>query len=101
MNALWLGCLSALLTIAAEPVEVEGQPLAANVMRLLEALDYLGAPLPPESAAAIKQACTQRDGRGIQQLLDPQVLAIVSIDPESRVKVERGTARAALQQSGF
>ena len=31
-------------------VEVEGQPLAANVERLLDALDFLGAPLPADDA---------------------------------------------------
>src|SRR5262245_19132608 len=93
--------LCALLTIGQDPVDVEGQPLAANVVRLLEALDYLGAPLPTETVTTIKQACDQRDARRIQQLLDPYALLLVSINPESRVKVERGATRAVLQQSGF
>ena len=53
------------------PVVVEGQPLAANVKRLLQALDYLGAPLPAERNQALKAACHDRDAVKIQRLLDP------------------------------
>src|SRR5262249_53878379 len=49
----YLAALILLLAIARalgaqglEPVAVEGQPLANNVQRLLQALDFLGAPLP-------------------------------------------------------
>ena len=31
---------------ALVPVAVEGQPLASNIQRLIEALQFLGAPLP-------------------------------------------------------
>ena len=34
-------------------VEVEGQPLAANVERLQQALEFLGAPLPADVQAAL------------------------------------------------
>src|SRR5262245_59707410 len=84
-----------------EAVEVEGQPLAANVQRLLQALDYIGAALPQETAAPIQEAIKERDTLKIQKLLDPQVLVQVSLNPESRVKAARGPAVATLQQSGF
>src|SRR5687767_1896238 len=84
-----------------EIVQVEGQPLAANVLRVLEALDYLGMPLKAETAAEIKEAAGKRDALRLQRLLDPQVLLVVSINPESRVKVERGPAPAVLQQAGY
>lgn len=84
-----------------EPVAVEGQPLAANVNRLLEALTTLGAPLPKETADRLAQAGKARDAAALQKSLDPHVLFVVSLNPESRVKVERGPAPAALQQSGF
>src|SRR5262245_53426549 len=77
------------------PVAVEGQPLAANVRRLEQALDYLGAPLPPETRKALQIACANRDAAKIQRLLDPHVLLAVNINPEARVKVARGPARAS------
>ncbi|HEX7900092.1 MAG TPA: CehA/McbA family metallohydrolase [Planctomycetota bacterium] len=82
-----------------EPVEVEGQPLAANVERVAQALDVLGAPLPAAAQAALKEA--GQDGARIQRALDPRVLLVVGINPESRVKVARGPAEAVLQQSGW
>src|SRR5262249_2446973 len=83
------------------PVRVEGQPLAANVRRLEQALDYLGTPLPPATGKALQAACADRDGAAIQRLLDPHVLLAVSINPEARVKVARGPAKAVLQQAGY
>jgi len=84
-----------------ETIEVEGQPLAANVKRLVEALEYLGAPMSAETSAALKSAADARDAHKLQQLLDPHVLLVVSLNPESRVKVARGPAPAVLQQAGF
>jgi hypothetical protein len=84
-----------------EPIDVEGQPLAANARRLVEALQFLGAPLPPETARALQAAAKARDARKIQELLDPHVLILVTLNPESRVKAARGPAPAVLQQGGF
>ena len=84
-----------------EPVEVEGQPLASNVQRLIQALELLGTPLPIETTSALQTASRDRNARKIQQLLDPQVLFVVRLNPEVRVKVTRGPAPAILQQSGF
>jgi hypothetical protein len=82
-------------------VDVEGQPLAANVTRLLQALEFLGAPLPAETTTAIQAAAKARDAHKTQGLLDSHVLVVVSLNPESRVKVARGPAAATLQQGGF
>ena len=71
-------------------VTVEGQPLAANIERLAAALDYLGAPLPAELRANLLHAGQARDAQALQQLLDDRVLLSVHINPESRVRVERG-----------
>lgn len=81
--------------------KVEGQPLGQNARRLLQALEYLGTPLPKETNDAIDAAATARDAVKIQKLLDPHVLLAVNINPESRVKVARGPAEANLQQHGF
>ncbi|MCI0720926.1 MAG: CehA/McbA family metallohydrolase [Acidobacteria bacterium] len=84
-----------------EPIVVEGQPLASNVQRLIQALEFLGAPLPAETKSSLQAAGRARDARKIQQLLDPRVLFVVSLNPEVRVKVTRGPAASVLRQSGF
>jgi hypothetical protein len=84
-----------------EAIDVEGQPLAANVERLIQALELLGTPLPSETTSALQAAGRVRDARKIQQVLDRQVLFAVHLNPEVRVKVRRGPAPAILQQSGF
>jgi hypothetical protein len=83
------------------PVAVEGQPLAANVQRVQQALDYLGAPLPKDLETSLAAAATARDAAKLQQLLDPHVLCVVDINPEARVKAQRGPAKANLQQGGY
>lgn len=80
---------------------VEAQPLAANANRLLEALETFGSPLPVDATAAIRDAATKEDSRALQAALDKHVLFVVSINPESRVKVRRGPADPVLQQAGF
>lgn len=92
------------LVAYAEPlpvIEVEGQPLAANAWRIVQALDFLGAPLAGEIRAKLQTAITTRDGAGVQSALDALVLCVVDISPESRVKAQRGPAAAQLQQAGY
>ncbi|HXG12913.1 MAG TPA: CehA/McbA family metallohydrolase [Gemmataceae bacterium] len=86
---------------ALEVIDVEGQPLAANVNRLLQALDFLGAPLPADETRALQEAIKAQDAAKIQRLLDPRVLVVVTINPESRVKAARGPGKVALQQGGY
>jgi hypothetical protein len=81
--------------------DVEGQPLAANVTRLLAALDFIGSPLPRDNVAALQAAAKDKNAAKIQELLDPHVLVQVSLNPESRVKAARGPAAATLQQHGY
>jgi hypothetical protein len=81
--------------------DVEGQPLAANCIRLLDALEYLGAPLPQDVAQPLNEAIKSENPGVLQRVLDPYVLFVVSINPELRVKVQRGPADAVIQQSGF
>lgn len=96
-------CWTSPRTHAADlPYEpVEGQPLAANVGRLTEALEFLGQPLPASLTTKLGAARKERDAKEIQNLLDPQVVAVVSLNPEVRVKVERGPGTAVTQQGGF
>jgi predicted TIM-barrel fold metal-dependent hydrolase len=81
--------------LAQEAVEVEGQPLAANARRVLEALEYLGRPLA--AAAAVREA--GNDARRVQQELDPHVVFHVTLGAAGKASVGRGTP--ALQQAGW
>lgn len=96
--ATWLVAVQA---AGVRPAAVDGQPLAANVDRVIRALESLGSPLPAELAADLRGAIGQRDPVAIQRLLDPRVLLVVDINPEERVKVVRGPATASLQQGGY
>src|SRR5262245_13310895 len=82
-------------------VPVAGQPLAANVARFVAALDLLGASLPAEVKQSLADAVGKSDSKRLQQVLDDHVLFIVELNPESRIKVRRGSAKAVLQQGGY
>src|SRR5262245_59880205 len=82
-------------------IAVEGQPLAANIRRVIQALDVLGHSLPAEATTDLLSAAKARDHARLQTLLDRHVLLVVAINPESRVKVLRGPAPAQLQQGGY
>ena len=84
---------------------VEFQPLSAQVRRVVEALDMLGEPLPRETKERLIKAYALEDTaaavKEFQKALDPSCLIGVEINPESRVKVFPGTARAKLAQNGW
>lgn len=86
-----------------EFVEVEGQPLAANVARLLDSLEFLGSsPFTQGELRALKEAIAGRDAEAIQEILHSHVLFQVHLNPESRVKVARGGwERPVLQEGGY
>ncbi len=84
---------------------VEFQPLASATKRLIEALDYLGAPLAAKDQIALEAALISTDHEqaiaDIQKILDPYCLIEVNISHESRVKVKEGEAKKELMQSGW
>jgi hypothetical protein len=84
--------------------QVALQPLAQQVRRLEDTLNFVGQPLPAKTQEAIDRAIGGADEKAaveaLQQALDPLVLATVDINAESRVKVERGAADATLAQGG-
>jgi hypothetical protein len=83
---------------------VEYKPFAAQVVRVLEALEIGGEPLgeAPElkrlagSASDPAQAVIE-----MQKILDRHCLVGVTINPESRVKVEQGPAKPELLEQGW
>ena len=85
--------------------EVEHQPLVAATERLLEALEFVGAPLPAEDTKALQGALKETDAkvanRTIQRVLDAHCVVGVTINPESRVSVVEGPVAKRLIQGGW
>lgn len=82
-------------------VAVDPQPLGACVQRVITAFDSLGVPFPADQADALRGAIAAEDAMEIQKLMDSRSLFVVSINPELRVKVERGPGDTSLQQAGY
>ena len=84
---------------------VEPQPLLAQALRLNDALNYLGSSLSKEDQTELKQLqqkpLTQGTVKAIQSILDPYCIALVDINAESLVKVDRGAAAPHLIQNGW
>jgi|TARA_B100000809_G_scaffold232637_1_gene248739 hypothetical protein len=86
-------------------LDVEAQPLKAQVRRVIDALDFLGKPLGESDRNLLQLALDEDDDaraiKSIQELLDQRVLVNVTINPENRVKVSRGVAKAELVEQGW
>jgi hypothetical protein len=85
---------------------VEFQPLAAQVARVVQAMDVLGEPLPARDAAELRRLSGLSSGgakevEAMQRILDRHALVGVEINPESRVKVQQGQAPARLMEQGW
>ncbi|HLH53412.1 MAG TPA: CehA/McbA family metallohydrolase [Verrucomicrobiae bacterium] len=84
---------------------VELQPLAAQVKRVVEALELAGAPLSAEERKALNEAMDASDAaagcKAIQQILDQHCLVGVTINPEMRVKAAQGPAKPELLADGW
>jgi len=84
---------------------VEPQPVLAQALRLEEALAFLGSRMADQDITRLKaladEAPSERTLQAVQQILDPYCLALVHINPESRVKVNPGPAEASLMQNGW
>jgi hypothetical protein len=107
-----LSCLIVLIVSLAAAQQlpvvgtVEHQPLAAQVSRLLEALQLLGEPLAPEETSELRRLSGTPADRAsavaaIQSVLDRHCLVGIEINPESRVKVQEGPAKAELVEQGW
>jgi hypothetical protein len=83
---------------------VELQPLVAQVKRVSEALEYLGAPLSAQERQKLVAASSMNETEAvpaIQAVLDARCLVGVDINPEMRVKVAQGPAAAELVEKGW
>ncbi|TWT52185.1 hypothetical protein KOR42_30530 [Thalassoglobus neptunius] len=102
VTILLLGGLSFRNGYGDVPVlNVDGQPLAANVARLIECRQAMGAPFPEDLLIELKAAVQDQESMHIQELLDSEVLLAVHLNPEYRTKVTRGPAKALLTQNGY
>jgi hypothetical protein len=83
--------------LAAAQTRVSLQPFAQEVRQVETTLAYLGEPLAPKDENAINALIAKTDAAeaasGLEQILDQYTLAIVEINPESRVKVRPGPAK--------
>jgi len=85
---------------------VEHQPLAAQLLRLIEALQIVGEPLPANEASQLQQLAATTSGKPaavaeMQKILDRHCLVGVNINPESRVKAQEGPAKPELVEQGW
>ncbi len=90
---------------SAQVAVLHSQPLLSQALRLKEALSYLGSPMAPEDEKALDALRDHAPGAAvseqIQKILDPYCLFSVDINPEGRVKVDRGAAMARMIQGGW
>lgn len=84
--------------------QVSLQPFAQQVRQVETTLAYLGQPLAQSDLEAINAAIAEADEFSavahLTQILDKYTLAVVEINPESRVKVQPGAAKAELVEAG-
>lgn len=106
----WLALTLVTFSLSAEELpivsSVEQQPFAAQVLRVLEALNLLGEPLPPSDAAELRRLAAVTSAREktveqMQKILDRHCLVGVHINPESRVKIQEGPAKPELVEQGW
>ncbi|MGO9269641.1 MAG: CehA/McbA family metallohydrolase [Terriglobia bacterium] len=86
------------------PSSVPLQPFADEVRQLESALSFLGQPLPSADQesinAAFANSAPEKAIAAAESVLDKYALAVVTINAESRVSVQRGSATADLIQDG-
>lgn len=89
----------------AAVTSVEPQPLLGSIERLIEAMDYVGAPLPKSVTSQLKRLTPAADSiqvtKQVQRLLDPFCLAVVSLKPNGPPLVQPGAAKRELLEQGW
>lgn len=84
---------------------VESQPLISATERLLQTLEFVGAPLKKADSDKLAEVLKGTDAmvvtEQVQKILDPYCLALVTINPESRVSVTEGPVSKDLMQNGW
>jgi hypothetical protein len=101
--ALGMGGATAVARPLMSAQTTDLQPLAAQAGRIVETLDHLGAPLPAAERKALAEAGNdmEKGAARIESILDRHSLFLVTINPESRVKVAAGPAKPELVEAGW
>lgn len=95
----FLACVS-----LVQGADIEPQPFLAAAQRLIDATSFLGTPFSDDEIITLRTAISQNDAEAVQKAqaaLDAHALFHVTITPEQRVKVERGVAKAVLDEAGW
>lgn len=104
-GVLWIVGLAASAAEFPRVTTVEVQPLKAQVRRVVEAMNYLGFPLTSADQQQLDAALASSESESaldrLQQVLDRYALYGVNINPEMRVKVSAGPAKAVLHEQGW
>lgn len=117
IQTLWLSAFVVVVTLcdtssfAVDAAElpmvksVEAQPLLASIERLIEAMNYVGSPLPESAVVELKRLSPADDSavvtKQVQELLDPFCLVGVSLKESGPPLVKQGTARRELLEQGW
>ena len=84
---------------------VETPPLLKSIRRLMEAMSYIGSPLPNSVVTPLEQISLTDDAQTVtmkvQALLDPLCIAGVSVTKNGAPLVARGEADALLMEQGW
>lgn len=84
---------------------VDIQPVKSQAKRIVDALKFLGEPLTKAEQESLDAALAETNAAkslaAIQKVFDARALVGVNINPESRVSVVRGAAKADLNEQGW
>ena len=85
--------------------QVDAQPLLLQCQRLAEALESIGAPLSPETAASLRKLADLKDEgeitRGVQDLLDPRCIAVLEIGVDGKLVASPALHGMELEENGW
>jgi hypothetical protein len=95
MKLLFPACLVVAIFIAR--AADDGQAVTLNAKRVAQALEVLGNPLSKEETVKLQGGKVDQ----VEAVLDPRCLAVVTINPESRVKAVAGAADPGLVEAGW
>ena len=96
-----LASLCFLVLFSSGSMAQEAQSLGVQASRIEQSFELLGNPLPNAWRQQIVKPIRDEDAAAIEQLLDQWATCIVTINPESRVKVAAGSRAPQLQQAGY
>jgi hypothetical protein len=103
-SLIWIVLETLIAMPATAQMRIPLQPFAQQVRQIETTLAYLGEPLSQKDQDAINEAIANADETaaivGLERVLDKYTLAIVEINPESRVKVRPGPAKLELVEAG-